>query len=828
MAGLHMLPIGRSEGTRQRATVGAGWPSAADRRGAVATVVSVADKRRLGRLRRQKMMMAALLTPWLLMSHPAFAQSAQEDQAADGRRQEEAGSIEEIVVTATKRGAQRIQDVPMSIQAVTSEQIAETGALEFADLAGLVPSLQIQDLGPGDKEYIIRGVNSSAVATVGVYYDEAVITARNKQDGGGRQADIELHDLARIEVLKGPQGTLYGASSMSGTIRFIPNAPDPSGFAFNASGTISGTRFGGANYHLDAMANMPIIEDKLAFRAVGWFTDESGYIDNVRLNRKNANTNNVYGGRFALRATPTPRLDLTASAVIQHRDVGDTSRFMPRYDPTYLANLEAFAGALAAAGFPVAAPPVGDLKSQDFTINEWNEDLQLYGVKGEYDTGIGSLFATVNYYKRRIDFRFDSTPILLFFGAPAPAVTFEPQEREVTSGELRFASDFDGPFNIVIGGFVSAENKNFEVQVMATGPTGLPLGPWDPTKDFFLDGPPNSAIFGRFKKDDLNQQALFGEATLDVTEDLHVTVGGRLFHYRLTSIGAQTKPFVGFVDTPRAVNVKTSTTNFQFKGNVSYDVSEDVLVYFTAAEGFRVGGTNDAAINPTGIDIPVSFRPDNLWNYEIGWKSTLLDGRLVFNAAGYIIVWNDMQVPGVDPSGAFPIIVNAGKARIDGFEFEIHARPVAGLDVMFGGSAQNARLRQDQPLADPTNPAFDPNAGLKGDTIPNVPDFQAAAAVTYRKPLTAGLDGLVHLDWSYRGKVNTQFRPTSPFNVPLDNYSLVNFRIGIESANWELSFYARNLFDKRAQVDAISSFQDPLAFLTVRPRTLGARLTYRR
>ncbi len=780
----------------------------------------------------------SMLAGGVVAASMAVAQAAQEPaaQANDARRgdqqagrpEQAASSIEEIVVTATKRGAQRIQEVPMSIQAVTADQIAATGALEFSDLAGLVPSLQVQDLGPGDKEYIIRGVNSSAVATVGVYYDEAVITARNKQDGGGRQADIELHDLARVEVLKGPQGTLYGASSMSGTIRFIPNAPDPSGFDFNASGTISGTRFGGANYHLDAMANMPIIEDKLALRAVGWFTDESGYIDNVRLNRKNSNTNNVYGGRFALRAIPTPRLDLTVSAVIQHRKVGDTSRFMPRYDPTYLANLNAFAGALAGAGFPVAAPPVGDLKSQDFTINEWNEDLQLYGVKGAYDTGVGSLFATVNYYKRRIDFRFDSTPILLFFGAPAPAVTFEPQEREVTSGELRFASDFDGPFNIVIGGFVAAENKNFEVRVMATGPTGLPLGPWDPTKDFFLDGPPNSAIFGRFKKDDLNQQALFGEATLDVTDDLHVTVGGRLFHYRLTSIGAQTKPFVGFVDTPRAVNVKTSTTNFQFKGNVSYDVTEDVLAYFTAAEGFRVGGTNDAAINPTGIDIPVSFRPDNLWNYELGWKSTLLDGRLVFNAAGYIIVWNDMQVPGVDPSGAFPIIVNAGKARIDGFEFEIHARPVAGLDVMLGGSVQNARLRQDQPLADPANPAFDPNAGLKGDKIPNVPDFQAAAAVTYRKPLTAGLDGLVHFDWSYRGNVNTQFRPTSPFNVPLAHYSLVNLRIGIENANWELSLYARNLFDKRAQVDAISSFQDPLAFITVRPRTLGARLTYRR
>ncbi len=764
------------------------------------------------------------LTAVLLAASAALPATGADAQERSGEGAAKTGTqdsetIEVIEVTASKRGAQLVQDVPMSVQAIGGEEIRDIGALEFSDLAGQIPSLQIQDLGPGDREYIIRGVNSDATATVGVYYDEAVITARNKQDGGGRQADIELHDLARIEVLKGPQGTLYGASSMSGTIRFIPNAPDPGAFDFDSTGRISGTRFGGADYHWDGMVNIPVVQDRLALRAVGWITDESGFIDNVRLGRRNVNGNNVEGGRFAARLLAGEDFEITASAVIQHRRVGDTSRFMPFYDPTYLANLQTF-------GF--ATPALGDLTSQDFTINDWNEDLQLYGVKAQYRTDFGTFFATTNYFDRKIDFRFDSTPILLFFGVPATALTFEPQKREVWSGEVRFASDLDGPVNFVVGGFVSAENKDFEVQVLASGPNGLPIGPWDPTKDFFLDGPPNAAIFGRVKSDDLNQQALFGEATWQVLPDLSVTVGGRLFHYRITSLGRQTKPFVGFADDARSIDLTTKADNFQFKGNVAWKASDDVLVYFTAAEGFRVGGTNDAAINPTGIDVPEGFDPDNLWNYEIGWKSTLLGGRLVLNAAGYVIVWKNMQVSGLDPSGAFPIIVNAGRARIDGFEFEMRARPARGLDVTFGGSVQNARLRQDMPLSDPAAPGFDPNAGLKGDGIPNVPDFQAVAVLRYARPLTRTLDGSFRLDWTWRGAVDTQFRPSSPFNVHLRGYSLVNLKLGIENDHWELALFARNLFDKRAQVDAISSFQDPLAFITVRPRTLGGRLVYRR
>lgn len=726
--------------------------------------------------------------------------------------------IEVITVTGQKRGPQRLQDVPTAIQAFSSEQIDGFLATEFVDLANFIPGLQFQDLGPGDKEYIIRGVNSSGTATVGVYYDEAVITARNKQDGGGRQADIELHDLARIEVLKGPQGTLYGASSMSGTIRFIPNEPDPSGFAFNAEAKVSDTRFGAANYHWNGMVNIPVIKDAVALRAVGWITDDSGFIDNVRLGRDNINSNNVEGVRVAARWFVNDALELSASALAQTRDVGGSSRFSPRYQDLYLSNLQAF-------GFP--APALGDLTNQDFTVNDWQEDIALYSVKAEYDAGFGSFFATSNFFRRDITFRFDSTPILLFFGAPAPALTRQPQTRELWTSELRFASDFDGPLNFVAGGFLSREDKEFDVEVVATNELGRPLGPFDVTRDFFLDGPPNGAIFGRTKSDELDQEALFGEVSYDLTDKLTLLFGARYFQFDITSSGKETKPFVGFDTGTREVEISEDDDTVQIKGNVSYEVTPDHLVYFTASEGFRVGGTNDAAINPTGVPVPEGFDPDNLWNYEVGWKTNWFDNRLIVNGAAYVIFWDDIQVESLDPSGAFPIIDNAGKARIDGIELEVRMRPTAGFDIFLGGSWQNARLTEDQPLSDPSSPNFDELAGRDGDELPNVPDFQGFASVQYSRPLFGDFEGLVRLDYSYRGETDTTFREDATFNVDLDSHSIVDLKIGLTSETWDASLFTKNLFDERAEIDAINSAQDPLAFITNRPRTFGGHVKYR-
>ncbi|RMF12147.1 MAG: TonB-dependent receptor [Alphaproteobacteria bacterium] len=723
-------------------------------------------------------------------------------------QQEAAPFLEEIVVTATKRGAQALQNVPVTVQALTGDLISRVGAVEFTDVAGKIPGLAFQDQGPGDRKYVIRGVNSRGTATTGVYFGEAVITGRNKQDGGGRQADIELHDLQRIEVLKGPQGTLFGASSMSGTLRFIPNDPDPSAFAARAEVEAMTVRHGGEGFRANAMVNAPVAEDKAAIRAVAWITREDGWVDNVRLGLDDINDNEVTGGRLMTKFELTEGFSVTAMALYQKREVDGSSRInIDRLQPGFEANLNTF-------GF--GALPVGELENQEFTINNWDEEMQLYSLVAEWDTGWGTFLATTNYFDREIEYRFDSTPILLFFGAPAAAVTFEPQSRDVWSNEIRFSSDFDGPLNFVVGGFLSREDKDFEVQVLATGADGLPLGPFDTSKDFFLDGPPNAAIFGRQKLDDLNQEALFGEVTFEATERLTFVAGIRYFTSDLTSDAIQTKPFVGFPpnnNTAFSVNQDDSKTTFKF--NASYQATEDVLVYATAAQGFRVGGTNDNAINPGNVDVPVGFGPDELWSYELGWKTRLADNRITFNGAIYAIRWKDIQVGDFSPSSPFPFVQNAGKASIDGIEVEIQARPTDGLDIFFGGSYQDARLTEDFPSGEVL--------GLDGDKIPNVPKWQFGGSVQYSWPLANALEASVRGDITYRDDVNTLFRTNDPFNVHLDSYTLVDVQASVQSDRWRLTAYVKNLTDKLAQVDAINTSQDPLSYLTVRPRTIGLR-----
>lgn len=748
-------------------------------------------------IKRVLLSSVALLT--LGLEREAQAQDQSQDQS-------EAASValEEIIVTASKRGAQSLQDVPSAIQAFSADQIEALGANEFADLATRIPGLTFQDQGPGDREYIIRGVNSRGTATTGVYYDEAVITARNKQDGGGRQADIELHDLARVEVLKGPQGTLYGASSLSGTIRFIPNEPDATKFEGRVEGTASTTRKGEGNYHVDGMINVPIIKNVLALRTVGWVTRDGGFIDNVRLGLKDINSNDVEGIRVAAKWTPIEEFALTASFLVQDRAVGGSSRFNKgTLSESYRQRL---------INFDLGVFPVTDLSNQDFTVNNWDENLKLYSLKAEYDVGWGSFLATTNYLSRDIEFRFDSTPILLSFGVPIPAVTFQPQSRDQWSNEIRFASDFDGPFQFVAGAFYLEEDKDFEVQVIATNELGLPIGPFDVDDD-------GAAIFGRDKNDDFDQFAFFGEVTYDLSNDLQFIFGIRYFEADIASVARETKPFGGFPPTenPSLVIPPDTQSKTTFKIGANYHVMDDVLVYAQAASGFRIGGTNEDFINPGGADIPPTFDSDSLWNYEFGWKTSWYDDRLTFNGAVYFIRWKDIQIGNFDPDSPFPFIGNGGKASVDGIEVEVNARPIATVDLFFGASYQNARLTED----------LSNEQGFKGDDIPNVPEFQANGGFRWIEPVHEDFSSVVQLDFSYQGERDTLFITDDDLNVNLDSYFLANAKIGVEGERWQAHLFVRNITDKRAEIDAVNTDQDPLAFLTVRPRTFGINVSTR-
>ncbi len=722
-------------------------------------------------------------------------------------------TLEEVTVTASKRGEESTQSIPSAIQAISGSQLATRGATEFADYVGQVPSLSFNDLGPGDKKYVIRGITSTGPATVGVYYDEAVITASNANDGGGRNADIRLFDLERIEVLKGPQGTLYGASSMSGTIRYITRKPVLDAVEGYIQTEVSDTaRSGSVNYNANGAINLPVVDNKLALRITGWHVHNAGFIDDVRIPAgtvRDANDETTQGGRLTLRWQPVQSLNILATTTTQSTHSGGSSRYTP-------AGAQSFGD--AAAGFPPV--PGGDLINTDLALSPWDEKLKVYGLTAEYTHAAGIFTATSNYFDRHIDYAFDSSPILFFFGVPFSAVTLQPQERRIVSSELRYASTFGGPVNFVAGAFHQDEKSDFAVNVVKTNALGRPSGPFSPLdSDDALQNPEGNTFFGRTDINDLEQYAVFGEVTFALSDKLSLLAGVRYFHSEQDSAQETTHPFGGFgPNIPEGIQTNTATgEKTTFKLNLSY-LTGFGLVYATVSEGFRVGGTNAANL-PFASGIPPSYGPDKLRNYEIGAKSEFLEQRLRLNAAAYAIRWEDIQIQAIDATGAFPFTTNAGTASVDGVELEANVLFAPGLQLDFGGSYQEAKLTEDQPLI-PNNP----NLGQDGDLLPKVPKLQFSAALTYSFPLGES-DMSLRAEVNYRDSTNTQYNTASPFNVPLDSYEIVNLRANLDWNDWTLSAFAKNVFDERAQIDAIASDQDPLARITTRPRTIGVAVT---
>ncbi len=762
--------------------------------------------------------------------------------------------IEEIVVTAQKRGAQNIQEIPMSVSALSGDRLRDMGATNFMDYAAVVPGVQFQDLGPGDKEYIIRGANSSGGSTAAVYFDEAIITGRNKEDGGGRQPDIKLYDMERIEVLKGPQGTLYGASALTGTIRMITNKPDPSELAGFIETEVSSTHNGGENYNFNGWVNLPIIEDKLAVRAVGWVNRDDGFIDQVRLANRDINNEDVEGGRLTFRWLPTEDLTVTAGIVAQTMVSEGSSRFTPGDE------------------FFVGDPPNGftevsgcDLCNVDFTKSRWDEDLQIYHGTAEWKTQHGTQLATTNWIERDIDFQFDGTPILFFLfdlfggansnnfglGQVPTSITSQPQDRSMWSSEIRFSSDLDGPFNFVAGAFLAREEKNFVVEVTTANSRGEIGGQFDaidPNSDLFAGGP---TIFGRTRSVDTDQEALFADGTFEITDGLELIAGVRWFQADIQSVEQQTKPFGGFPD-PGGSPIDTvvfDDDDITFRAGLSYRATDEHLLYFMYSEGFREGGVNDFGI-PQVAQIPQTFESDDLTNIEVGAKTEWLDNRLVINAAFFHTEWDNVLVEIRDRTEAFKFLADGGDVEIDGVELEAIAQPAEGLTFNASLAWTDASLVRSSPFAsgvpdpdNPGNPFLDPNAGIVGDDVPNVPEWQFGVTGSYTRPILNGqADGMIRFDWVYYDERANQYRPfqvdaneqeimvggervPNPFYTKLDSYTLFNASAAIIWEDWRTTVFVDNVTDERAQIDAIRSNQDPLGFLTVRPRTVGIRIS---
>ncbi len=683
--------------------------------------------------------------------------------------------LEEVLVTATKRGGQLIQDIPVTIQAISGDRLEETGALDFNDYFRQVPGLSVNDQGPGHKTYIIRGISSSGAGTVGLYFDETIITGEFLSSEGGRAPDIRMFDMNRIEVLKGPQGTTFGSSSLSGTIRWIPNYPDLAEFSAEVGGTLSSTKNADfPSWAVDAMVNVPLVSDRFAMRIAATAIDKEGYIDTRFAQGVNNDDAQAVRAMFAFQATDN--LMLSFMAMKQNAETEGRSGHMDRLI------------ALPTSPSLNGGPAPSDHWNNAMSAEPFDDEIDLFNLKGEYTADWGTITATTSILDRETDyFRDASAEIEIITGYTFPAdgrgqtTIIQPQDRKLTSGELRFASSWDGPLQVLVGGFMQKEERDFQSAVFTV----------DKATGRITSS--SIALLDRLVYTEIDEVAFFGELTWQATDKLALTGGVRWFDFDLNEQSTAVTGFPGRPGSGPGRPLASQEDDVIYKFNAAYNFSDDMLGYFTFSQGYRAGGTNDqTAASIAGVLIPPGFGSDSVDNYELGLKSTLMDHRLIFNVSAFLMDWTDIQVTqrAVAPGGLqFAYRGNGGAAEVRGLEFEVTAYPTDSLQLGATFGYTDAELTEDLPLvAD----------GLKGDNLPYVPQYSLNLNGRYQfgVPENWGSNGFVGGDIAFIDNQQNVIRPTSTLYREIDSYSVANFRIGIEGENWTAITGVNNAFDE--------------------------------
>jgi iron complex outermembrane recepter protein len=752
--------------------------------------------------------------------HSAHAQTTlPPDQKASGKE----GALEEIVVTAEKRES-TVQKTPISMTAISEAEIQARGFEDFRDIAQETPGVSMKTSGPGQTEFEMRGLDATGgfSPTVGFYIDDAPLTAPAQAAQGKVVVDPDLYDLNRVEVLRGPQGTLYGAGSMGGTIKLVTNAPELNTVAVSAQTKESGTDGGGFNYGGSTMLNLPITQDVAAIRFVGTYKYTSGWIDRIVLNPFPLETN---GG--ATRGDV-----LTAPVQARYSDVnweelwgGRVSLLLKLGD-----NLTIQAGLMhqkisTGGPFTIDDPP-GNVEAhyQPFDIAEPLEDnFTLYTLTVKYHFDFADLTSASSKWNRHDEQTQDiSETIQSLLGLPSfyppngvgggsqEETDFSSQATE----ELRLASNGDGAFQWLGGAFYSSFDSNTTSLSNYAG-----LEPFVGTTDLIEVGEPITII----------QRALFGEASYKLTDQLKATLGLRYYRYSseeeainsgIASIAAGPGTVLEF---GRAEN-----KGFNPKVNLSYTPTDDVLVYTTAAKGFRPGGPN-TPVPLTGLaqcltgpgnlqslglsSAPNQFNPDNVWSYEVGEKARALENTFQINSAVYYERWTDVQQL-VDPSCGFSFTANAGSASVYGSEIELAANLNSSFTVTQNVGYTHATF----------NDTVRATNTVAGQRLLDVPDVTTNTSLIYTTPVSAGLNFSARGTYTYVGPMQdiTYVRNNLP------GYSLVNARAGVTSDRFSAYLFCDNLTDKLAiltnNVAQTVNIPSLNRWVTNQPRTIGIDL----
>ncbi|HEY0342819.1 MAG TPA: TonB-dependent receptor [Steroidobacteraceae bacterium] len=703
----------------------------------------------------------------LATAGPALAQRT----AAASAPGDSGDSLSEVVVTALRR-SESIQDVPAAVTALSGAELQDEGARGFSDYLRSIPNVAYLENSFRRNAFFIRGItdgNSQTDPTTSVYIDEAPVT-----ESLGSTADLNLFDLDRVEVLRGPQGTLYGAGSMGGTIRFILNKPKFDRIEGTVDVNGSETAHGGTNYSGDAVVNIPIVQDQFAVRGSVSYRDDSGFIDNIVLGRDNVNDQTQKSARLQAAVKPSDTVRLDFSFTYQQDRFGGQD------------NEDFGAG-------PYQQARVGP---------EMNlRNTYLYSVTLNADLGWADLISASNYFHKTNHWGFDDTPddgsevVPPLQPGQATVLVSDVGVRNFTQ-ETRLVSKGTGKLNWLVGGFFS------DVQQSVAQYYDPAYAPQLNTLD----------LYHTYNNPRRRQLAGFGEVGYEVLPNLTATVGLRESQYDISNASVSTGLDNGG-DTTELTSASGSALTKKFL--LSYKVTAENLVYTEASSGFRPGGSIDPVPSTClaeleSLGYPANLHqsnPDSLWNYELGSKNSFLEGRLVANVAAFYIDWKNIQINRELDCG-FAFTANVGHATSKGFELETEAVLIHGLTAAVSVGYTNAQLTQ-------------PETGIgaqAGDRLPYVPQVTGKVSVDYTHAFTGGINGYFRPVYQYIGNQVTNFSLVSSKRT-LGGYGSVGLRAGATFGNWDMAVVGTNLFDKKADTYFVTG--PYRSFVLNRPQTIG-------
>jgi iron complex outermembrane receptor protein len=766
------------------------------------------------------------------------------------------GPLEEIVVTAQKR-SESLQDIPFSVAAVTEETLRRSGATNLVELARNVSGLAITDLGPGQSQVAIRGISAGQIIrdqpgvkeSVGIYLDESAISVALFTP------DLDLYDLERVEVLRGPQGTLFGAGSSSGTLRYITRQPELGKFGASTeltAATVQDGEFGGG---VKGALNLPMGET-VAARIAGYYSQLPGFMDSIypdRSKKEDVNSGERTGVRASLRFQPNDQLSVTPRIVYQKLE---TDGF-PRIDIwNILGNPYTTTETPVDFGERAQVTQFKEGLDDDFTLGDLNVS---------YDFGAMTLTSITSYTDRQVQVRRDASqltgsvtydiegdPGYVSSHVRLDSMLVDDTDLQAFSQELRLASnEVDATFRWLVGAFYQQVDRDYQ--------QSLPTPGWDAAlgiDNTEFNAPADHPYFSELTYD-FEQFAAFGEGTFKFTDQWSLTAGLRYYDFSED----RTITFAGVFADPNIITDVPGTTEsdgFSPRVILEFNPSDDVMLTAQVARGFRLGGINDPLNeglcgSQQEID---TYGGHPIWddekttNYELGTKTRWADGRVQFNAAAFYTDIDGLQVV-VNTSCSSRIILNAQAQSIGG-EIELFARPSDNWDFGLTATYVNAEITETQ-----RGPDGSPLAGIReGNRLPTSPELQAAASATYSWPWSDALNGYVNFTVQHVGSSYTQLADqesgfgelsTDPtgnqgilrgfgapsiqsftFDPELPDYQIGNLRVGVESEQWELAAFVNNLWDERAFVslDYERGRSARIGYLTNQPRTYGVTLNY--